>query len=228
MSQFTVRGTSADLPVFEEDADLEPVSSLGTGAGLVSGFEFAAASLPALDLEDVRLQSGKIRAVRAEQASITGARIDSVEFTGCELASLRWTAGKISRVRFDSCKLVGARFEGVTLDHVVFTGCKLDYATLDQIRATGPVLFARCSLREAEFNGCDLAHSLFDDCDLHLTGFGSGNYRGCDLRGNDLSALVGTGNLKHIIIDRAQLMRLAEALAGELDVTFGDELNRTA
>src|ERR1700683_5257972 len=92
-----------------------------------------------------------------------------------------------------------------------------------EIRATGPVLFARCSLREAEFNGCDLAHSLFDDCDLALTGFGSGNYRGCDLRGNDLSALVGTGNLKHIIIDRAQLMQLAEALAGELDVTFGDE-----
>jgi hypothetical protein len=28
---------------------------------------------------------------------------------------------------------------------------------------------------------------------------------------------------KHVIIDRAQLLQLAAALAGELDVTFGDE-----
>jgi uncharacterized protein YjbI with pentapeptide repeats len=224
MAQITIRRTSADLPVFDEEADLEPVPSLSTDRGLVSGFEFGEASLRALDLENVRLLSGKIRALRTERASITGARIDSVEFTGCELSSLRWVAGKISRVRFDNCKLLGARFEGVTLEHVVFTGCKLDYATLDQIRATGPVLLVRCSLREAEFTGCNLASSLFDECDLHLAGFGPGSYRGCDLRGNDLSALVGAGHLKQVVIDRAQLMQLAEALAAELDVTFGDQV----
>jgi uncharacterized protein YjbI with pentapeptide repeats len=103
-------------------------------------------------------------------------------------------------------------------------GCKLDYATLDQIRAAGPVLFVRCSLREAEFTGCDLADSLFDDCDLRLTDFGRGSYRGCDLRGNDLSALSSTRHLKYVVIDRAQLMQLAEALAVELDVTFGDDV----
>jgi uncharacterized protein YjbI with pentapeptide repeats len=32
-----------------------------------------------------------------------------------------------------------------------------------------PVLFADCSLREAEFTGCDLTGSLLDGCDLHLT-----------------------------------------------------------
>src|SRR5262245_45992137 len=52
----------------------------------------------------------------------------------------------------------------MTVDHVVFTGCKLDYATLDEIKATGPVLFAGCSLREAALTGCSLAGSLFDDC----------------------------------------------------------------
>jgi uncharacterized protein YjbI with pentapeptide repeats len=144
MDQITIRRTSADLPVFDEEVDLEPVSSLGT--------------------------------------------------------------------------------EGVTLEHVVFIGCKLDYATLDQIRATGPVLFVRCSLREAEFTACDLADSLFDDCDLRLTDFGRGSYRGCDLRGNDLSAVSGAHHLKRVVIDRAQLMHLAEALAVELDVTFGDDV----
>jgi hypothetical protein len=57
-----------------------------------------------------------------------------------------------------------------------------------------------------------------------LTDFGRGSYRGCDLRGNDLSALIGAGHLKYVVIDRAQTIQLAEALPMELDVTFGDDL----
>jgi uncharacterized protein YjbI with pentapeptide repeats len=162
--------------------------------------------------------------VPAEQAVITGGHVRSVEFSGCELGSLRWAGGKISRTRFDACKLLGARFEGVSMDHVVFTGCKLDYAMLDRVRAVGPVIFDHCSLRETEFSGCVLAGALFDECDLTLAAFGRGNYRGCDLRGNDLSAVTGAHYLKRVIIDRFQLMQLAGALAAEMDVTFGEDL----
>jgi hypothetical protein len=63
-----------------------------------------------------------------------------------------------------------------------------------------------------------------DDCDLRLTGFGPGRCRGCDLRGNDLSALTGAPHLKHVIVDRAETIQLGEALAAELDVTFGDDV----
>jgi uncharacterized protein YjbI with pentapeptide repeats len=153
MDQITVRQTSADLPVFDEDVDLESVSSLHTSSGLVSDFQFSDASLSALDLENVTLLHGKFRALQAARATITGGRLDSVEFTSC-----------------------------------------------------------------------DLAGSLFDDCDLRLTDFGQGSYRGCDLRGNDLSALCSTRHLKNVIIDRAQTMQLAEALAAELNVTFGDDI----
>lgn len=220
MDQITIRRTSADLPVLDEDTELEPVSSL---SGSATGFQFGEASVRDLNWENIRLFTGTVRALRAGQASVTGVRMDSVEFTGCELSFLRWAGGKVSRVRFDDCKLLGARFEGVAMEHVVFTDCVLDYATLDQIRAAGPVLFVRCSLREAEFTGCDLSGALFDACDLGLTCFGPGSYRGCDLRGNNLSALAGTGHLKHVVIDRAQTMQLAEALAAELGVTFGDD-----
>jgi uncharacterized protein YjbI with pentapeptide repeats len=223
VGQIKIRRTSADLPVFDEGVDLEPVSSLGADGSSVSGFDFGAASVRALDAKGVRLFDGKIRAVRAEHASVTAVHVRSVEFTGCELGSLRWSGGKISRTRFNACKLLGARFESVTMDHV-FTGCKLDYAVLDQVRAAGPVIFEHCSLREAEFTGCILPGSLFDECDLTLADFGPGNYRGCDLRGNDVSAVTGTHNLKRVILDRAQLLQLAEALAAEMDVTFGEDL----
>jgi uncharacterized protein YjbI with pentapeptide repeats len=179
VGQLRIRGTSAELPVF--DFDLQPVTSLSDS---VSGFEFGAASVRALDIGHVGLQDGRIRAVRAERFSVTAVDVRSVEFTGC----------------------------------------KLDYATLDQVRAVGPVIFDHCSLQEAEFTGCVLAGALFDGCDLAQAGFGPGRYRGCDLRGNDLSAVTGAHYLKRVIVDRAQLLQLAEALAVELDVSFGEDL----
>jgi len=224
VDQITIRGASVDLPAFEETG-LHPVSSLGPAGGLVSGFVFGKVSVRALDVQHVRLLDGTIDSIRAETASMTEARVRSVEFTHCDLGSLQWTGEKISRTRFDACKLLGARFEDVTMEHVVFTDCKMDYAMLDRIRASGPIMFVRCSLREAEFTGCDLTGSLFHECDLFLAGFGRGRYKGCDLRDNDLSAVNGTQHLKRVVIDRAQLTQLAEALAAELDVTFGDDLD---
>lgn len=225
MGQITIRGTRADLPCFEEDITLNPVSSFGPAGGSLADFRFGAASVRALDVKDVRLTHGKVHSVRAEAATITGAHIRSVEFARCELGSLRWTGGKISRTRFDACKLLGARFESVTLEHVVFTDCKMDYAMLSQIQTTGPVLFVRCSLREAEFAGCNLTGSLFDESDLFRASFGPGRYVGCDLRGNDLSTVNSVHHLKRAVIDRSQLLQLATALAINLDVTFGDELD---
>lgn len=225
MERITIRGTSADLPLFLEEAELTQVSSLDPIGGLVSRFELDDINMRTLDVKDVGLLDGKIHSVRAESAIMRGVNVRSVEFTRCELSSLRWTGGKISRTRFDACKLLGARFDHVTLEHVVFTDCKMDYSTLAQIRASGPVIFIRCSLRETEFNGCNFARSLFDECDLALANFGPGGYTGFDLRGNDLSAVNGTHHLKRVVIDRAQLIQLAEALAAELDVTFGDDRN---
>ncbi len=91
------------------------------------------------------------------------------------------------------------------------------------VRATGPVLFARCSLGEAELTGCSLPGSLFDECDLSLTAFGPVSYRGCDLRGNDLSSVAGVHHLKRVVLDRAQVLQLASALVLELEVAFGDD-----
>lgn len=223
MEQLTIRKTSADLPVFDDDLELRSIPALGADIGSVSDFQYADASLRMLDLENVTLLHGKLRAVKAQRADIVNVRMDSVEFSSCDLSSLRWEGGKLSRVRFETCKLVGAQFKSVNLEHVVFVGCKLDLATLDQVRATGPVLFVRCSLPEVEFTQCDLSDGLFDECNLQQAVFGKGSYRGCDLRGNDLSALSGAQHLRRVIIDRAQSMQLAEALAAELDVTFGDD-----
>ncbi|MEU0841385.1 hypothetical protein ABZ370_18195 [Streptomyces sp. NPDC005962] len=60
---------------------------------------------------------------------------------------------------------------------------------------------------------------------MRLTEFDGGTYRGLDLRGNDLSRLRGLAFLKRIVIDQAQTLQLAEALAAELDIAFGEDLD---
>lgn len=228
METRTIRRTSVTLPSLDEPGlYLSNVTSLEGGRGRVVGFHYGDRELRALSLADTHLIDGRVRGLRAERVQLEHLRVDSVEFTGCELSSLRWSDSKLSRTVFRDCKLMGAVFENVTLDNVLFENCRLDYSTLARVRANGSVIFCRCSLREATFASADLTGSLFDDCDLRQAEFDGGKHRGLDLRGNDLSQLRGLASLKGMTIDRTQTPQLAEALAAELDITYGEDRDDT-
>ena len=226
MQNRTFGRVSVTLPSLNEPGIyLSTVPSLEGGRGTVQDFKYADADLRTLDLADTHLITGRVTGLLAQRTQFAEVRIDSVEFADSDLGAAQWTDSKLSRVVFRNCKLLGATLSGVALDNVLFEGCKLDYATFDQVRAVGPVAFSKCVLSEATFNGCDLGSAAFDDCALRLTEFGRGKYQGCDLRGNDLSAIRGVGALAGVVIDRAQQTQLAEALAAELDVTYGEDLD---
>lgn len=222
MDRLSIRDTTTELPVFDPDVELAPITSLDEQE-VTSDFLLDGGRLRSLDLEHVRLLTGKVQELRTARGAFSGLRCDSVEFSGCDFSSLNWTASKLTRVRFINCKLLGARLSDMTMEHVVFANCKLDYATVERLKSTGPVVFIGCSLTEAQFDGCDLSSALFDGCSLNLTEYSRGTYRGCDLRGNDLSSARGVANLRGVVIDRTQTLQLAEALAADLGVTFGDE-----
>jgi uncharacterized protein YjbI with pentapeptide repeats len=220
VEQITIRGTTAGLPAFPADMELSRLSSLGRIDGQLSRFSLDGLSLRTLDLQDIELHEGKVNSVDTERTIVRRVSARSIHFTGSNLGMLRWSAGKLSKTCFDDCKLLGAQFDQVILENVVFANCKLDYSTFTGIRASGPLIFVGCSLREVQFEGCDFSAALFDDCDLVLANFGHGRYKGCDLRGNDLSAVTGTHNLKSVVIDGDQMIQLAKALVSELDITF--------
>ncbi|KPI01816.1 Choristoneura fumiferana antifreeze [Actinobacteria bacterium OK074] len=226
MDTCTIRRTSVTLPALDEPGRyLSNVTSLEGGRGRVAEFRYADADLRDLDLADTHLLDGRITDLKTQRTRLEKLRVDSVEFTGCDLSSPQWTDSKISRAVFRDCKLMGAALEDVTLDNVLFENCKLDYSTLTRVRAAGPVIFSKCTLRETTFTAADLGAALIDGCDLRLTEFDGGKYRGLDLRNNDLSQLRGLASLKQIVIERAQKLQLAEALTTELDVTFGEDLD---
>lgn len=225
MDTLTIRRTSVTLPSLNEPGRyLSNVISLEGGRGRVAEFHYADADLRELDLADTHLMDGRVTGLKAQRVRLDELRVDSVEFSGCDLSSLHWAKSKISRVVFRDCKLMGATLEDLTFDNVLFENCKLDYSTLTRIRAAGPVIFSKCSLREITFAAAELGTALVDDCDLRLTRFDGGKFRGLDLRGNDLSQLRGIASLRQVVIDRAQIPQLAEALADELDVTYGEDL----
>lgn len=226
MGTRTIRRTSVSLPSLDEPGRyLSNVTSLEGGRGRVAEFHYGDAELRAFDLAGTHLMDGRVSGIRAQQVRWEDVRFDSVEWSGCDLTAFRWSGGKVSRTVFRDCKLLGAALDELTLDHVLFEHCKLDYGTFTRLRATGPLIFSRCSLRETTFAGSDLSGALFDNCDLRQTEFDGGKHRDLDLRGNDLSQLRGVASLKRVIIDRAQTVQLAEALAAELNLTYGDDLD---
>ncbi|MFI5940283.1 pentapeptide repeat-containing protein [Streptomyces uncialis] len=228
MSTRTIRATSVAIPHLNEPGlYLSQVTSLENSRGRLAEFHYANADLRSLELTGAHLIDGRITALTTQRTHLDELRADSVEFSGCDLSSLRWSNSKLSRVAFRDCKLMGATLEDVILDNVLFENCKLDYSTLVRTRATGPVIFSRCSLREAAFSASDLGSALMNDCDLRHADFDSGTYRGLDLRGNDLSQLRGLSSLRQVIIDQAQTLQLAEALTAELDITYGEEHEST-
>ncbi|MFI0420127.1 pentapeptide repeat-containing protein [Spongiactinospora sp. 9N601] len=217
------------LPAVEEEF-LTPTNSLDVGKeGKLVEFAYTGSGLRQLSLNDVALSTGRIAGLRAQRVVFRGLRLASIEFVDCELSELRWSDSKLSRVRFTNCKFLGAVFDDVTLDDVLFERCRLDYATFisrptsKRGRAAGSLIFTECSLHEATFTGVDLGGTLFDGCDLRRTEFVGGHMRGCDLRGQDLSAIRGTSSLSGVTIERSQVHQLGEALAAELDVTYGED-----
>jgi uncharacterized protein YjbI with pentapeptide repeats len=204
---------------------LSNVASLEGGRGSVQDFNYADANLRDLDLANARLITGRIANLRASRVRLIEVRVDSVEFDGCDLGNLQWVDSRLSRVVLKNCKFMASNLSGLALDNVLFDSCKLDYSTFEKLRATGPVAFTRCVLTESTFTGCDLSAAVFDDCTLRDAEFGRGTYKATDLRGNDLTAIRGIGNLAKIVIDRAQQIELTQALMAELDVIFGDDLD---
>jgi uncharacterized protein YjbI with pentapeptide repeats len=198
-------------------------SYLDTTRGSIEDFQYIGERLRELDLSHTRLLTGRLGGIEADRVAMEETQLHSVEFTDCTFGALRCANSKLSRVVFRDCKLMGATFEDCTFDSVLFEGCRLDYAILTRIRAIGSVAFTKCSLAEAEISGNDLAdETAFEGCTLRKTEFQPGKYRGVDLRGSDLTEVIGPVNLTGVIISPDQEHQLAQALIAALDLTITD------
>jgi uncharacterized protein YjbI with pentapeptide repeats len=216
--------TRISLPEIEGDTYLGSATYLNRPGHVVSEFRYVDQDLRDLEVTETDLRNGRIRNVSSDRVRFNGVRLSSLEFAGCDLRSCHWAGSKASRVVFRDCRLMGLSLSDVGFDHVLFEKCRLDFASFNQIRSTGPLVFSQCTLAEAAFEACDLTDTVFADCRLQGAEFRRGKYQNCDLSGSDLSAVHGVGNLRGAIIGRSQESQLAAALLNELELTYTDDL----
>ncbi|MEU3630251.1 pentapeptide repeat-containing protein [Streptomyces fradiae] len=224
MATRTLGHVTVTLPELDEPGlYLAGVASLDSPRGMVRDFLYGEAELRSLELTDTQLITGRMYGVRSQRVDFEAVNLHGVEIVGSDLGSARWSDSKLTRVVLKDCRLMGAALVGITLDDVLFESCKLDYATFQKVRVTGPVAFVDCVLNDAVFTDCDVSGTVFSACPMKRTGFGAGRYQDTDLRGNDLSDILGAGNLAKARIGHGQQVELAEALVRELDITVGDD-----
>lgn len=169
--------------------------------------------LPGEDPEDLEAVDGLSRDGAAVNEHIvtgdswTRAHLTDVVVNRCwlvnaDLSSIRLEGVTLDRCVLRGCTLVGANITDATLKNVIFENCRLDYATFSNVRASAPVAFLGCSLADTTFEASDI--------------------RGADLRGNDLSTIVGITSLRGATLSSEQLSGLTEAFIHDLDLKVKD------
>lgn len=218
--QLTVRDRVIDLPA--PGVNLMTVTDLA--AGTLRDFTLTSHQYPGTDTARLDLARGRIEGLAAPRARFEDARLESMEFAGCDLTRVVFTDARLAQVRFINCALSGASFELVHAAHVTFENCRINDAQFDVLISDGPVAFLGSNLRETAFTACKLGRAVFNDCDLQLTEFDAeSDYDGLDLRGNDVSALLGIANLHRATVTLTQARAMAETLISHVGLHIHDD-----
>nr|WP_246256041.1 pentapeptide repeat-containing protein [Isoptericola halotolerans] len=198
----------------------------GAASDLVPG-----ADLDGVELTDVRLDRVELRGARADGSRLDGLRAPEADLRHLALTEVvlsrvdvpvvqgvrtRWRDVEVhdarigsaelyesawQSVRFVGCKLGFVNLRGATLRDVVLTDCVVDELDLVQAQAT------RVSFEGTRVRRLDVQASSLQDVDL---------------RGAELTELVGTDALRGSTITPAQLGQLAPALAANLGIDVVD------
>ncbi|MDO8143605.1 pentapeptide repeat-containing protein [Isoptericola sp. 178] len=204
-------------PVALTDLDPGEAGELVAGADL-EGREHTAVEADRLELRGAQVHSSRLRGLQAREADLRNltltevvmeqvavpvvqgirGRWRDVELRDARIGSAELYESTWQSVRFVGCKLGYVNLRGATLQDVVFTDCQIDELDLVQVRATR-VAFDGTAVRRLDVQASTLQH--------------------VDLRGADLSELVGTDALRGTTITSVQLAHLAPLLAANLGIT---------
>nr|WP_238420762.1 pentapeptide repeat-containing protein [Streptomyces taklimakanensis] len=168
-------------------------------------------------------------------------------FTECAFTSVSFTGGRCRRVRFNdvwfhtvrwvgtdlvetswmdaevvSGMLAGVEVHGSALRRVTFFNCKFDSVNV-RAATLRDVHFVDCLLRDVDLAEARLDGVTFPGSTLDGVRFDGARMKGVDLRGAvALGVASGHGSLRGAIVDGAQLLDLAPALARELGIEVRD------
>jgi uncharacterized protein YjbI with pentapeptide repeats len=162
----------------------------------LTGCTLTGCALPAASLRDVTIE--RLRAVGVDLSETSWLNV--IVSDGLMTASQLFDA-QVERLLFRDCKLDAVNFRGATLVDVRFEGC---------------------TLQDPDFGGATLRRVTFQACRLVAADFTNARMEQVDLRGSELDVARGYDGLRGAIVDSAQVVTLAPALAQQLGITVRD------
>jgi uncharacterized protein YjbI with pentapeptide repeats len=181
---------------------------------LVDGADWAALERDAARLRLSHLVRVNLANATWRRPTMYGCRFEQVDLSGARLGE-----ATIERCEFIGCRLTGLQLTDTTLKNVIFEDCRLDYATLTQVRSTGPTALLECNLDHATMTRCQLGPVVISRCQFAEVELQDCDLRGADLRGTNLSTVTGISNLRGSVITASQIDELAATLTRELTLT---------
>ncbi|MDT5037714.1 MAG: hypothetical protein QOE03_2899 [Micromonosporaceae bacterium] len=209
----TLRVLIPDLDPRDLDATADPPDD-DLDEAMVDGADWSGRTLAGAGIRRSHLLGVTLTDATWRNVRLYGCRFDRVDFSGSRLDGLT-----IERCEFVGCRMTGVQLADSTLKNVVFDDCRLDYAGLADVRASGPVAWAGCTLANAVLTDCRLPAAVFADCRLAGLELNDCQLGGADLRGNDLSGISGLLSLREATVAASQLGDLAALAVRELDIT---------
>ncbi len=178
----------------------------------------------------------------------SGAEIKLAEVIGCRLERAQLTSGRFTRSQLVDCIAVACDFSGVVLDDcsirrvefrgcrfsglqaqhsrfedVGFFDCKVDGANF-RMTQWESAEFRHCDLMDTDFYGSTLPGSRFDSCNLTGVQLSKADLIGTRLHGSTLERIHGADSLHGVIIGSDQVIPVALAVFGTLNIVVDDEL----
>lgn len=156
---------------------------------------------------DVRLSGADLTAGRFADTMFTS--LDAAVFTA---ARSDWRDVEVARSRLGSADLYDAQWQSVR-----FTDCKLGYLNLRGARLKD-VVFERCTIDELDLGGANALRVALLETDVGTLDLTRATLQHVDLRGAELSTLVGVEHLRGAIVSEYQLQQLAGMIAQQLGI----------
>ena len=174
-------------------------------------------------LDDYENGASRLRAVRLTGAVLEGGRWADVEVEDCELSGTTLEGTALARVVFRRCRMSGVIAVGAKAKDVMFTDCKIDAANF-RGSTFERCAFEGCDLAGADFYGARLGPATIRRCSLVEADFSKAQCEGLDVRGSDVTGVVGATSLRGCTVTADQMIPLGLALVADLGVHVEETL----
>jgi uncharacterized protein YjbI with pentapeptide repeats len=171
----------------------------------------------AVSIIDAKLEKLEASEANFEKLALTDVLLMRSSVSAANCAESSWRRVKLSNMRASGLKL-----QASTLRDVTFEGCKLDLSNF-RFSKLKNVLFKDCVLDEADFYNAELNNVWFQNCSLQKAEFSAAKCKAVDLRGSEISSLLGVEGLAGATIDSAQLVAISQLLAQSFKIHVSDK-----